>query len=74
MVLRVFFNCGGQAQEVSEEKNVSIDLETVLVIFLVKNVTAFCPCPKSLPVAKMKSFELIPLAEELSKDSYIDLE
>ena len=35
--------------------------------FLVKKVAAFCPCPKSLPEAKVKSFGLILLAEEISK-------
>lgn len=36
---------------------------------LAKNVAAFCPCPKSLPEAKLMSFGLIPLAEEISKPS-----
>lgn len=40
-------NCGGEAQEVSEEKNLMYGLKIVPVI-LVKNVAAFCPCPKSL--------------------------
>ena len=39
---------------------------------LVKKVAAFCPCPKSLPEAKVKSFELIQLAEEISKQSSIE--
>ena len=39
---------------------------------LVKKVTAFCPCPKSLPEAKVKSFGLIPLTEEISKQPSID--
>jgi len=34
---------------------------------LVKNVAAFYLYPKSLPKAKLKSFELILLAEEFSK-------
>ena len=34
---------------------------------LVKQVAAFCSCLKSLPEDKVKSFELIPLAEEISK-------
>jgi hypothetical protein len=34
-----------------------------------KNVAEFCPCPKSLPGAKLKSFRLILLAEEISKQS-----
>ena len=39
---------------------------------LVKKVASFCPCPKSLPEAKVKSFGLIPLAEEISKQPSID--
>lgn len=33
---------------------------------LSKSVAAFCPCPKSLPQAKLESFELILLVEEIS--------
>ena len=33
---------------------------------LLKEVTTFCPCPKSLPEAKVKSFGLILLTEEVS--------
>ena len=39
---------------------------------LVKNVVVFCPCLKNLPEAKVKSFGLIPLAEEISKQPHID--
>ena len=39
---------------------------------LVKKVAAFCPCSNSLTKAKVKSFELIPLTEEISKQSSID--
>ena len=35
---------------------------------MVKTVAAFCPCPKSLPEAKLKSFGLIAFAEEISKE------
>ena len=34
---------------------------------LVKNMAAFCPCPKSLPGFKMKRFRLIALKKEVSK-------
>ena len=37
-----------------------------------KNVTAFCPCLKSLPEAKVKCFGLIPLKEEISKQFSAD--
>ena len=39
---------------------------------LVKKVAAFCPCTKILPEAKVKSFGLIPLAEEISKQPSLD--
>ena len=39
---------------------------------LVKKVAAFCPCLNSLPEAKVKSFGLIMLAEEISKHPSID--
>ena len=39
---------------------------------LVKNVAAFCPCPKSLLEAKVKRFGLILLSEKISKQSSID--
>jgi len=35
-------------------------------------MVAFCPCLKSLPEAKLKNFELIALAEEISKQASID--
>lgn len=36
------------------------------------NVTAFCPSPKNLPEAKMKSFELFPLIKETARQPDID--
>ena len=41
-------------QEVLEEKNVSTWSKNRSCSILVKNVTAFCPCPKSLPKSKVK--------------------
>ena len=35
-------------------------------------MVTFSPCLKSLPEANMKSFGLIPLAEEISKQPSID--
>lgn len=46
-------------------------LETTLVI-LAKDVTTFCPHPKNLPEAKLKSFGLMALAEEISRLPSID--
>ena len=42
-------NCGGLAQEVSEEKNSSKRTKEHSCNILAKNVTAFYPCPKILP-------------------------
>ena len=39
---------------------------------LMKKVAPFSPCVKSLPEAKVKSFKLIPLAEEISKQPSIN--
>ena len=39
---------------------------------LVKNVADFCPCPETLLKTKVKSFELIPLAEEILNHPNID--
>ena len=39
---------------------------------LVKNVFVFCPRLKSLPDTKVKSFRLIPLTEEISKQPSTD--
>jgi hypothetical protein len=35
-------------------------------------VAAFCPCLKSLPEAKLKSFALVALAEKISEQRNID--
>ena len=48
----------GQAQEVSEE-NFSMLPRDRSCDILVKKVAAFCPCPKSLPETKFKSFKLV---------------
>ena len=39
---------------------------------LAKNETAFIPCPKSLTEAKVKSFRLILVTKEISKQPSID--
>ena len=66
-------NCGGRlTQDVSEEKNLNMLPRDHSCDILVKKVAAFCPCPKSLPEAKVKSFGLILLAEEISKQPSID--
>ena len=42
------------------------------MVFLVKNVAAFCHCLKSQPVAKVKRFRLIALKREVSKQPTIN--
>ena len=54
-------NCGSLAQEVSEEKDCSMLPRDLSCDILVKNVSAFPPCLKSLPEAKVKRFRLLVL-------------
>ena len=56
-------NSGGLAQEVSEMKTFSMWPRDCSCDILVKNVAAFCHCPKCLPEAKVKRFRLIALKE-----------
>ena len=65
-------NCRNLTQVVSEEnssmlpRNYSCDI-------LVKNMAAFCPCPKSLPEVKVKRLGLISLVgKKISRQSSID--
>jgi hypothetical protein len=39
---------------------------------LVKNVAAFCHCPKNLPEAKVKRLRLIALTKEVSETAIMD--
>jgi hypothetical protein len=39
---------------------------------LMKDVAAFCPCPKNLSRAKVERFKLIASAKEISKQPTID--
>ena len=57
------------AEEVSEERNFCLFVSQKSCDSL---VVAFCPCLKILPEAKVKSFRLISLAEEISKHPNID--
>ena len=47
-------NCEDLAQEVSVEKNFSMWPRDCFCSIVVKNVTTFCPCLKSLTEAKLK--------------------
>ena len=58
-------NCGSLALEVSEEENFNMWQRDGSCAIFVKNVAAFCPCLKSLPVAKVKRFVLITLTKEV---------
>ena len=58
-------------QGVSEEK-VDMWHRDWSCSILMKNVAVLGPCPKNLPEAKVKSFGLIPLEEEISKQPGID--
>lgn len=64
VVLRVMYS---PVQEVLERKNRSKCPRDCSCDILVKNVTEFCPCPKSLSKAKLKSFGLIALTEKILK-------
>lgn len=57
--------CGSLAQEVSEKKHVSMLPRDCSCHILLKNISAFCSCPKSLSEANLKSFGLVALAEEI---------
>ena len=65
-------NWGARLPQDVSEKNFSMLPRDGSCNNLVKNVAAFCLCPKSLPEAKVKRFELMPLAEEISKPPRID--
>ena len=59
-------NCGGLAQEVSEEKNFNMWPRDCSCDILVKN-GCFCSCLKSLPEAKVKRLRLIALTKKSPK-------
>ena len=69
---RSYLNSWELTENVSEEKNFNRLTRDRPCDILVKKEAAFCPCLKSLPEAKMKSFGLIPLAEEISKQPSLD--
>ena len=60
-------NCGGLTQEVSEEKNINVWPIHFCHIY-VKNVTNFCPRPKSVSEVKVKRFGLILLTDKISNN------
>lgn len=60
-------NCGGPSQEDSEGKNI-IDCYCDI---LARYETAFCPCSKNLPEAKLQGFGPMSLTEEISRQPSI---
>ena len=65
-------NCWGLPQEVSEEENFSMLPRDHSSNILLRNMVAFCLCLTILPEAKVKSFVLMLLAKEISKQLNID--
>ena len=59
---------GGPAQGVSEGKSIRGHSSTTLA----KKVAAFYPFPKNPPETKLKSYGLMVLVEEISKQPSID--
>ena len=67
-------NCGSLFLEVSEEKNFSMWLRDCFCDILVKNVAAFCHCPKNLLENKVKRLRLIAWIKEVSEMPIIDFD
>lgn len=66
-------NCGDPVPEVLEEKNINmLTGDNSFDIFVKKNVAAFCPSPKYMTDAKLKSCGLSVLAEEITRQPNID--
>lgn len=63
VVLREMWTVGAQHKKVSEGKNISNCPRDHSCAILAKNMAAFCPYPKNLPEAKLKSSGLMALAE-----------
>lgn len=58
--------------ELSEKKHFSMFPRQHTYVILVKNVAAFCPCPKTQSKPKEKTFRLIALAKKISKQPNLD--
>ena len=65
-------NCGGLVQRVSEENISVLPKDHPCDIFGKECGCFFCPCPKYLFEAKLKSFTLMALAEEISTQPSIN--
>lgn len=62
-MLRAVWTMENQLQEVSEGNSIGNWTRDISYDALVKDVVAFCPCPKNLPEGKLKSSGLISLVE-----------
>ena len=65
-------NCGGLAQEISEEKNIHVWPIKHSYDIVVKSMTAFSLSPEKSSEPKLKTFALMALAEEISRQRSID--
>jgi hypothetical protein len=65
-------NCDIPVQECQRERILLCDLETFPVILWQKMWLIFALAQKNLPEAKLKSFGLMGLAEEISRQSSIN--
>ena len=63
---------GSPAQETSQGNNSGNWARDPSCEIQAKGVAEFCLCPKNLPDAKLKSFGLILLAEEISRQPSTD--
>lgn len=65
-------SCGGRVPEVLEENNISNWLSDHSCHSLANNIACFCLHTKNFPEAKLKSYGLISLAEEVQRQPDID--
>lgn len=61
-------NCGDPVPKVLKEKNINMWTGDNSFDIFVKNVAAFCPSPKYMTGAKLKSCGLTALAEEITRE------
>ena len=69
--MEYYLNYRTLAQAVLEEENINMCPRGHSCGILVKNMAAFCPCLKSLSELQVKRFGLVPLAEEIFKQSSV---
>lgn len=67
-----FYEMSGLDQCISEQNIFSMLFRNNYCNILVKEVSAFCPYPKSLPESTVNNIKLIPLAQWIEKQPSID--